>query len=248
MAYVTRSTGDLLPTCVYTSDGKTFDAEIAHPIHGPPFRPEVTSVVDVATRRCVGFSIGLSETAEGVVDALRVSCEQHGVPAIFYVDRGSGFKNARLDAHMTGLMGRLGITKHHSLPQNSQARGLIERFHGSVWNPLSREYDTYVGVEMDRQARQKSFKVTRKHIKEFGSSSSLPSWEEFLEACTLAVASYNDKPHASLPGRMTPNSVRRQGFWHQWLRKLRESIAHLVGLIMRRVVCDASVAFRASFV
>ncbi|WP_366140015.1 DNA-binding protein [uncultured Pelagimonas sp.] len=62
MAYVTRSTSDLLPTCVYTSDGKTFDAEIAHPIHGRPFRPEVTSVVDVATRKCVGFSVGLGHS------------------------------------------------------------------------------------------------------------------------------------------------------------------------------------------
>jgi hypothetical protein len=42
--------------------------------------------------------------------------------------------------------------------------------------------------------------------------------------------------------------VRRQGFWNQWQLKLRESSAHLVGLIMRRVVCDASVAFRVSFV
>lgn len=74
-AYVTRSTGDLLPTCVYTSDGKTFDAEIQHPIHKRPFRPEITAVVDVATRKCVGFSVGLAENAEGVVDALRHSCE-----------------------------------------------------------------------------------------------------------------------------------------------------------------------------
>ena len=43
-------------------------------------------------------------------------------------------------------------------------------------------------------------------------------------------------------------SVRRQGFWHQWQLNLRESLAHLVGFIMRRVVCDASVAFQASFV
>ena len=42
--------------------------------------------------------------------------------------------------------------------------------------------------------------------------------------------------------------VRRQGFWHQWQLNLRESLAHLVGFIMRRVVCDASVAFQASFV
>ncbi len=43
-------------------------------------------------------------------------------------------------------------------------------------------------------------------------------------------------------------TVRRQGFWDQWLRKLRESLAHLVGLIMRRAGGDASVALRVSFV
>jgi len=42
--------------------------------------------------------------------------------------------------------------------------------------------------------------------------------------------------------------VRRQGFWHQELLKLRESLAHLVGFIMRRAVCDASGALRVSFV
>ena len=42
--------------------------------------------------------------------------------------------------------------------------------------------------------------------------------------------------------------VRRQGFWDQELRKLRECPAHLVGFIMRRAVCDASVALRVSFV
>lgn len=83
MAYTLRSTADLLPGCVYTADGKTFDAEIAHPIHGQPFRPEITSIVDVATRRCVGFSFGLAENTIGVVDALRYACEQNGIPAIF---------------------------------------------------------------------------------------------------------------------------------------------------------------------
>ena len=41
--------------------------------------------------------------------------------------------------------------------------------------------------------------------------------------------------------------VRRQGFWNQWRLNLRESSAHLVVLIMRRVVCDASVALRVFF-
>lgn len=205
MAYTLRSTDELLPGCVYTADGKTFDAEIAHPIHGQPFRPEITSIVDVATRRCVGFSFGLAENTIGVVDALRFACEHHGIPAIFYVDRGPGFKNDVLDNQLTGVTERLGITKLHSLPQNSQARGIIERFNGSVWNPLAKEYETYIGEEMDRQARQRSFKATRKDIKLTGTSNRLPSWQEFMSACVNAIAAYNAKPHSSLPGKMSPN-------------------------------------------
>jgi len=46
----------------------------------------------------------------------------------------------------------------------------------------------------------------------------------------------------------TFSSVRRQGFWNQRRPNLRESLAHLVDLIMRLAGGDASVAFRASFV
>lgn len=42
--------------------------------------------------------------------------------------------------------------------------------------------------------------------------------------------------------------VRRQSLWNQRRPELRESLAHLVGVIMRRVACDASVALRVSFV
>ena len=42
--------------------------------------------------------------------------------------------------------------------------------------------------------------------------------------------------------------VRRQGFWDQWRPKLRESLAHLIGLIMRRICGEASAALRVFFV
>ena len=42
--------------------------------------------------------------------------------------------------------------------------------------------------------------------------------------------------------------VRRQGFWNQRRLKLRECLAHLVGLIMRLAGGDTSVALRVSFV
>ncbi|PRY82342.1 transposase [Donghicola tyrosinivorans] len=42
--------------------------------------------------------------------------------------------------------------------------------------------------------------------------------------------------------------VLRRGFWDRWQANLRQGLAHLVGLIMRRVCGEASAGFRWSFV
>ncbi len=210
MAYVSRSTEGLMPTSIYTADGKTFDAEVAHLLTGQPFRPEITSVLDVYTRRCVGFSVSLKENIIAVSDALRRACVEHGIPAIFYVDNGPGYKNKAFDADATGMMGRLGISKMHSIAYNSQARGIIERFHGSVWNPLAKGLATYVGVDMDKEARKKAFDVTRRDIKAVGSSRILIGWDEFLQLCEGAVEIYNNRPHSNLPKMADPITGRKR--------------------------------------
>ena len=104
LAYVQRDTSDLLPTSVYVGDGKTFDAEIAHPIHGQPFRPEITSIIDAATRVCVGFSADIAEKTFAVAEALRHACADYGIPALFYTDRGSGY----ISKGMVGTLARDG--------------------------------------------------------------------------------------------------------------------------------------------
>ena len=116
MAYVTRTDEGMWPTTIYSADGKTFDAEIADPVTKPPIRPEITTVIDTVTRKIVGISLARSENQRSVAEALRNSCCSHGICAIFYVDRGPGFRNEALDADVGGLMGRLGITKMHAAP------------------------------------------------------------------------------------------------------------------------------------
>ncbi len=230
MAYVSRSTEGLMPTSIYTADGKTFDAEVAHLLTGQPFRPEITSVVDVFTRKCVGFSISLKENVIAVADALRRASVEHGIPAIFYVDNGPGYKNKTFDADATGMMGRLGISKMHSIAYNSQARGIIERFHGSVWNPLARSYVTYVGRDMDKEARKKAFDVTRREIKTLGKSRILIEWDEFLADCEKAVEVYNNKPHSELPKTADPITGRKRHmspneFWAAQMAKGFEPVS-----------------------
>lgn len=199
LTYVTRTTEDMWPTTIYSADGKTFDAEIADPVTKLPIRPEITTVIDVVTRKIVGISLGRAENQRSVAEALRRSCIAHGIPAIFYVDRGPGFRNEAMDADVSGLMGRLGITKMHAAPYGSQAKGRIERPQATVWDRLARRLPSYIGEDMDKEAAQAFHKASRREIKEFGETKRLPSWVDFVAMCDAAVADYNARPHRGLP-------------------------------------------------
>ncbi len=205
-----RSTEKLLPTDVYMSDGHQFDAEIAHPIHGRPFRPEITSIIDAATRKVVGWSIDLAESGIAVLDALRHSVQTNGIPAIFYVDRGSGYRNAMISASGLGLLARLGTTLQHSLPYNSQARGIIERLHQTIWVNAAKELPTYMGADMDAQAKNFVHKLTRGDVKNLGNSRLLMRWTDFMAFAAERVERYNNDPHRSLPQITCPETGKRR--------------------------------------
>lgn len=211
MAYVTRIMDDqFLPTTIYVADGKTLDAEVADWKTMRPMKPEMTSIIDVATRKCVGWAVSRKENTVAVTEALRNACVANGIPAMFYTDRGAGYKNKVMDDDASGLMARLSITKMHALPYNSQAKGNIERFNKTVWNPLAKKFPTYLGKDMDKEAAGRVHKQTRSDIKEFGQSRLLPTWDEFLAKATKAIEDYNNAPHSGLPKLTDPSTGRRR--------------------------------------
>lgn len=199
LPYVTRTTEDMWPTTIYTADGKTFDAEIGDPVTYRAIRPEITTILDVVTRRAVGLALSRKENVIAVTEALRNACVGYGIPAIFYVDRGPGYKNKTFDADVGGLMGRLGITKMHAAPYGSQAKGRIERPNATIWDVLAKRLPTYIGKDMDKEAGQLIHKRSRAEIKEFGRSQILPTWDEFVKLCEERIAEYNATPHRGLP-------------------------------------------------
>lgn len=204
-AYTARDTSGLLPSSVYLADGKTFDAEVLHPIHGQPFRPEITTVIDAHTRKIVGFSAALDECAHAVLDAVRAACMGAGIPAIFYTDRGSGYVNAAMDGPLTGFLGRLGVTAMRALPYNSQAKGIVERVNHE-WSHLAKDYGSYISRDMDREAKTAVHRQSRRDLKQIGATRLLPRWDEFVTACLATITTYNARPHTSLPRHADPET------------------------------------------
>lgn len=223
--FVRRAFDKLLPTDIYSADGHTFDAEVQHPAHGRPFRPEITTVVDIGTRRVVGWSVDLAESSLAVLDALRISTLTGGIPAILYVDNGSGYVNQMMTDTATGLMARLGTEMVNSLPYSSQARGVIERLHQTIWVKAAKEVPGYIGKDMDRQAKLQVFKLSRKAItKKTGEAAPMPlmPWSLFVEFCKEKVNEYNNTPHSSLPKTIDAETGRRRSMTPNEMWRLAE--------------------------
>jgi putative transposase len=191
--YVQRDVSDLDPLDVVEMDGHTFDSEVQHPSHGQPFKPELTHVLDVKTRVCLGWSASLKESSHAVMGALLNATQSFGVPAILYTDRGSGYNAMIVSNECIGVLGRIGTRHEQSLPYNSQARGIIERAHKSIWIRGAREMASYLGRDMDKEASGKVHKLTRR------GELMLMTWEMFTRWCQKQVDDYNARPHRSLP-------------------------------------------------
>jgi putative transposase len=216
--YRRRLTDHMYPGDAYTADGHCFDGEVAHPYHGRPFRPEITPVLDIASRMCVGWSVDLAESGLAVLDALRIACEQWAVPVIFYTDNGSGYKNQMMTAPGTGILARLGITPEYSRPRNPQAHGLSERAHQTILIRAAKELCTYIGKDMDNTARRIAFKETRAAIRQGETSPLLIEWEDFIAMINRAIVDYNNRPHTGLPAYRDPISRKRVHYtpWQYW--------------------------------
>ncbi|SDB03404.1 putative transposase [Desulfonatronum thiosulfatophilum] len=216
LPYVRRKTDELWPCDVYTMDGTTFDAEIQHPDHGQPFKPEITLVIDVATRRCVGVSVSLAESAMSTLDALRMACVGAGLPAMVYADRGSGYTNAIWSEMGTGMAARLGYELTHSRARCPQGKGLMERAGKSIWVPAAKRLFSCSHADMDRDAAKKVFKFSRDALKKTGRAA-LPTWQEFKEVLMAVVREYNARPHSALPKiRIEDGRMRRMSPDQAW--------------------------------
>ena len=205
-----RDTSVIKPLDVCLIDGHTFKAKVRHPDHGAPFAPEVTLVIDAATRLAAGWSVSLSENTIAVGDALRHAVGNHGIWAVVYSDNGSGEKAKAIDCPVTGLMERLGSEHRFGIPGHPQGHGLIERSWQTHMIECARQFGSYQGGDVDkgtfRKAAAELAKEQRavRRAEQTGEvvklSTKAPSWAQFVEAVDKAVTDYNTQHrHRSLP-------------------------------------------------
>lgn len=222
--YVKRDWSTLVNNDVWTGDGHSLKMKVAHPDHGKPFTPELTLIMDTASRYIVGWSMAYSENQLAVGDALRHAMTRHGIPAIYYSDNGSGQKNKTFDTDVIGVFARLGVHHETGIPGNPQGRGIIERVMKTIAQPIAREFETYHGPNVDSDTHRKISTATASLAnaqaagrevltpKQAWAKGKLPSWKQLLDVTEAVISWYNNEHKHTALGNVTPAMMRQHIF------------------------------------
>jgi putative transposase len=189
---------------VYQGDGHCCDVCVAHPATGRPFRPELTTWIDVRSQRIVSWWISESESAHTTLFSLSQALVAHDhVPAYVHTDPGSGFKAKLISDEVTGFLVRFNIEPMLALPGNARGKGLKEGWFRWFEERCGKTFDTYCGHDRsDDFLRHLTEKVKRGVIV-------LPTLQQYIDKIREYVDSYNGEPHEGTAGK-TPDELWQQ--------------------------------------
>lgn len=192
-AFVRRSTRYALPGDVYVADGYRADVYLAHPVTGGIWRPELTVIMDLRSRVIVGWRADEHEGTYAVQNAFAEAFARHNnVPAMLYVDNGSGYKNKFMSDPMTGFYERAGVADViHAIPGNPHGKGWVERFFRTMHRDFLKGWmpQFYCGDDMAPEVLNHTVREVK------AGRLQLPSLAQFSDAVNAWLDRYVRRPH-----------------------------------------------------
>jgi putative transposase len=195
---------------------RNFDSATGGPVFGElavnaPFRPWLTAIEDMKSRRIVGMVWSANPSSNTISSALRFALEHYGRPeSAFYVDNGKDYNKVSDDAR--GVLTRLGILTQHCTPRHPQAKQIESFFHilhqrfDVMWRPA------YAGTS-PKTRPQECDQLLDTHKKlvtaRMGNKSPLPAASEFIQLAAQWLdefnATFSDKARGM--GKRTPIEI-----------------------------------------
>ncbi|MDI1231369.1 MAG: Mu transposase C-terminal domain-containing protein [Methylobacter sp.] len=224
-AFVRRDWSSMSSNEAWVGDGHSFKAKVRHPRTGNAFAPEVTMIIDAASRFVVGWAFSLAENQIAVAEAIGQGMLKHGKPLIYYSDNGSGQTAKTIDCPIGGMLARMGVEHETGIPGNAQGRGLIEGLWDITMIAAAKTFPTFQGTGMDGDTLRKNTNAINSAKRKGEVPTFVPSWQEFMRVCEETIDTYNhEHKHSSLGGK-TPADVYFANFDASWACPLTDDEA-----------------------
>lgn len=206
--HLLRSTNNIKPGVMYNGDGHTLDVYLSHPKTGKPYRAELTAFQDVASRCIVGWELGYAESTLDTLAAISRAIKVHNnVPAMFYLDNGSGYKNKLMNDDTTGFYAQFEIDVIFAIPGNARVKW-IERFFLHMEDRVGKRFSTYCGRDHDDRHKQLVLKEAKQGKRK------LPTVDEWIAEFKAFLNDYHNSEHPEIKGKT------RQQVWDENIERV----------------------------
>lgn len=215
-----------VPLACVGIDGKSFQVRVKHPATGKAKIMEVCWVIDIATRKILGWAMGDSESKWTVSGALLHAFWYHpvhkphgGVPLVVKSDGGSGNKS-KLVSGLWGVLAAAGVQKHEiGRPDRSNDNPHIEAAQKHL-NRIAQKFWSYCGKSGDKGTLRERYLAIKaneeKNYKETGKRTctllTVPTVADVLLVLQEEFIRIDNRSHTGLPKYYCPIENKEKHF------------------------------------
>lgn len=165
-------------------------------------RLNLFAVIDVASRKIVGFDISYTEDKLNIISALKMAVRNTGhLPKEIVSDNFSGKKSEEI-MDIKGQMEKLGSVWRHARVKNAQDKSYIERFFGAFQSVEQALYDDYIGEGIT--SRNPNARIDQEYLASVAKEKGLPSYNEMIQRIATMIVRYNKRAKENRP---SPNDA-----------------------------------------
>ena len=195
-------------------------------------------IIDVCSRKIVGFDVSYSEDKFNIMNALKMAVMMEGhLPAEIVSDNFSASKSEEIKA-LVEQMAKIGTIWRHAKVGNPQDKSYVERFFGSFQSVECTLYDDYIGEGiMSKRDNRRNAEQLLKTSKKDG----MPTFNQMKDRVIAMIVTYNQREKANKqapkvvynllpkPNAKELDSVRTALlFWKRTKATIRKSMIKIV--------------------
>lgn len=219
--YISRYNNYL--SSVWEMDGSKLPFLVKIPNTDKVVRMSFVIIIDVYSNRIIGFSLGFTENADLVLEALLMAFSKTGqIPSMFIHDKGTAFTSSKLST-IKEYTYSLGSKWKTCKAMNPKEKGKVERTIGTLKSSFFKQFDSYLGEGI--KSKREHAHPSKEKLKETWKKENLNNVKDIYKILSKSVLKFN----STIPfnKKQSPNEMFKEGLKQKVKRYININEEHI---------------------